>query len=106
MEGNGHFAYNGNYLICGYCGSSLTPYWDSGNRVQPYKFRVYCGNPHCKRYLEVYLIGDEAKVSLWPTGVKAAVATNLAPGTIPADRVIGGGDAALAGQMQATPLRR
>ena len=63
-----HFAYNGAYLICGSCGSSMSPY---NPQQRPWKLQVCCFNNQCIRFCRVFDVGDEHKVSLRPAGIIA-----------------------------------
>jgi len=67
----GHFAYISGYLICGGCGSSLCPYNPQTPIDNEYTYRVYCTNPSCACYLEVYEPTDKIKVGLIPTKLRA-----------------------------------
>lgn len=95
----GHFAYLSGYLICGGCGGTLCPYTPATPLDNEYTFRVYCGNPNCPCYLDVYEPSDKFKVSLIPTRLKAPDPRVMTAGT-------GGllGTAGVMGQAQATQV--
>jgi hypothetical protein len=67
----GHFAYVSNYLTCGGCGACMCLYNPPTPIDNEYTYRVYCGNPTCPNYLEVYEPSDKIKVSLIPTKLRA-----------------------------------
>src|SRR6266576_1353607 len=68
MEEDEFYVYPGIYYHCGACASSLSPY-QSDRR--PYKPKVCCFNPSCPKFLIVFTIGDEARVTVYDTGEKA-----------------------------------
>jgi len=68
MEENEFYVYPGIYFTCGGCASSLSSYQPER---RPYKPRIYCLNPSCHKYLIVYVISDEHRISVFDTGERA-----------------------------------
>jgi hypothetical protein len=68
MEPNEFYVYPGTYFMCGGCGSSMAPVYPQQGR---WKYKLYCGNPNCPKYLVIFELGEEARIPIFDTGERA-----------------------------------
>lgn len=79
MEPDEFYVYKSGYFICGGCGGSLSPQMFNS---RPYRPKVACFNSNCPKYLHILVLGDDARISAFDTGERAADPNLQQPGTM------------------------